>query len=110
MTLADLLILAFATWRLGDILITEDGPWQIVHKFRLVIVPMYIHSELEVLVIDEDTMLGQLFSCIRCMSVWTGAFWMLAWLVIPTPWIYLFALPFAFSGLAILIDTAVYKG
>lgn len=107
LTLIDILILAFATWRLADILIVEDGPWDIVLKFRNAIAMNY-NSEVDAYKY-KDSMFGKLFACIRCMSVWVGAFWMLMWLFLPTTILYVMAFPFAFSGAAILIDRLVYR-
>ena len=103
-----LIILAFATWRFADILVEEDGPWDIVLNFRNTIA-MYYDQDVDAYS-PKDDMIGQLFSCVRCMSVWVGAFWLLAWFILPTTLFYIIALPFAFSGMAILIDTMVYKG
>lgn len=50
----ELLILMLATWRLAHMLVLEDGPFQVIQRFRAM------------------TTLGGLLECIFCMSVWVA--------------------------------------
>lgn len=52
-----LFIYALATWRLAVMLVDEDGPFDVFDHVRR---------------IANRIGLGQLFSCIWCMSVWAG--------------------------------------
>jgi hypothetical protein len=53
--LPDLLIITLATWRLSYMLVSEDGPNQIIARLR------------------ARFSLGGLTDCIYCMSVWIAA-------------------------------------
>lgn len=54
-SLLDLLILAIAAWRLAYLLTHEDAPFGVMRRIR------------------ERDAFGRLFSCIRCVSIWTAA-------------------------------------
>lgn len=61
--IADLLLVALATWRLTSLLLYEDGPWAAFHRLRAW-AGVYRGGEM--------TTLAVLFSCVWCMSVWIG--------------------------------------
>jgi hypothetical protein len=50
-----LLLCALATWRLTHLLVAEDGPGDVVVKFRTWL---------------GDSALGALMDCFYCMSIW----------------------------------------
>lgn len=64
----DYLILALATWRISSLLVEESGPWQIFARLRARVGVRYDEN----LQRTADSMIGELFSCIWCMSVWIG--------------------------------------
>lgn len=76
-----LLLAALAVWRVSHLLAREDGPWDILAKFR--------HFA------------GPLFNCIYCLSVWVAipaALWFRA------SWVDSIFLWLAVSGAACLLD------
>lgn len=82
----DYLILILATWRIANLIVNEDGPYQMLAEFR--------HKAV------EHT---HLFECLWCFSVWIGAIMAIAYFFYPA-WTVLVALPFALSGGAIMVD------
>ena len=67
---------ALATWRVAHLLAAEDGPWDVVLRWR---------SRL------DDSQWGRLLDCFHCVSLWVAAplalalarsplQWLLAWL------------------------------
>jgi len=99
---------AFATYRISDILVNERGPWDICFKFRKLI--GIKHDGNMVPEVYPERFLTLLFSCIGCLSVWIGMIFFLIYNFLPF-WIFaLVSFPFAFSGLAVLIDSHTYKG
>lgn len=74
--LARVLIVGLAGWRLAALLTIEDGPWDLLARFRrLVGVPVL---DLGGPPIDEPEpgVLGKLFSCAWCLSPWVSLiFW-----------------------------------
>lgn len=53
-----LLLGALATWRLTHLLNAEDGPWDLLVRFRRAV---------------GDGMFGKLLDCFYCLSVWIAA-------------------------------------
>lgn len=49
---------ALATWRLAHLLVSEDGPWEIVARLRRRL---------------GDSALGRLMDCFGCASIWIAA-------------------------------------
>jgi hypothetical protein len=58
------LLLAFASYRLARMLVSEDGPFDMFDHIRRVANRVY---------------LGSLLSCIYCTSVWTAAILLVVW-------------------------------
>lgn len=85
-SLADLLILALATWRLAYLISKENAPFNLMGRFR------------------TRFPLGGGSSCIYCVSVWCAAFWLILWQTPLRPLVYLFAI----SGAALMLAT--YSG
>jgi|SRR5688572_9134944 len=75
-----------ATWRVTHLLAREDGPFDILVRFRTLL---------------GQGMLGRLFDCFYCLSIWVAA--PLAWVIFKNPWD-LFLAWLALSGAACLID------
>jgi len=95
------IILSLSTWRISNLLVNEDGPWDILIRFRGIIGVHYVLS-----VRAGKNVVARAFLCIWCLSVWVGLFATLAFLV--TPNITIIALtPFALSAVAIIIGEIV---
>ena len=56
--------------------------------------------------IVPDKFFAQLLSCVWCTSIWVGAGWLIAWLVMPEA-ASAFAALFAFSAVAILVENQI---
>jgi hypothetical protein len=103
-----LVLAAFATFRISDILVSERGPWDICfHLRRLVGIKHDGNMDPE---IYPEKFLPLLFSCVGCMSVWVGAAVMFVYLCLPAIFSLLIVVPFGLSGAAVLIDSLQYKG
>jgi hypothetical protein len=95
LNLLKFLIGCLATWRLAALLISDYGPFDVFEKLR---------KRLGVYFQDEygrpNSLLGKLFSCMWCMSIWSGT---LATLICMSP-LWWLMVPFAFSAVAIVIE------
>lgn len=97
MSILDFAILSLATRRIASLLVYEDGPWEILGKFRCWVGVTY----------DEHSrpcaasVLGKLFQCSFCVSLWVGLALMTAFTLWPSPtrWI---TTVFALSAIAII--------
>lgn len=94
------LILALATWRLSNLLVNEDGPWQMFTRLRTLAGVRYNGEDFQ---LEAPTMLAGAFACIWCMSVWVGLFWWALWNAWPSLALWT-TTPLAFSAAAILVD------
>lgn len=82
----DFLILSLAVWRLSNLLVNEDGPYQMLAEFR--------HKAVNI---------THLFECVWCLSIWLGLIAAVAYYFYPF-WTVAAALPLALSAGAILAD------
>lgn len=89
-----LTLAALAAWRLAYMLTSELGPWDIFARMRDRLGVPYLRADGW-----PDSNVGRLFSCIKCMSVWTSALFGFLCLT-PLWWI---CLPFALSAPAVLV-------
>ena len=95
----DYLILGLATWRISNLLVNEDGPWDIFPKLRHLAGVRYDeHSNAY-----STTALSKLAMCVWCLSLYlagvlTLAYWFWPNIAIPI------SLPFALSAMAVLVD------
>ncbi len=93
-----LLILAFGVMRWSSLLAYEGGPHDLFSKLRHEVGVLY----------DEHsnpygtTMLSRGILCTRCNSIWVGVIVAVLYAIYP-PLITLVMLPFALSGMAILL-------
>lgn len=93
------LILAFANWRIAQLLTGDEaGPYNLLHRLRHIVGVRQIAQGTY-----GENEFAALFVCIWCMSIWTGllitlAFWL--WPQVTKRAL----LPFALSGAAILLD------
>lgn len=94
----EIVILAFATWRLTSLLVWEDGPFEVFAKLRHRLGVRY----------DETSMaygtnwFAKGVICPACASVWFGILWGVAYLLWRPTWF--IALPFALSAGAIALE------
>jgi hypothetical protein len=80
------ILAALAIWRLTSLLAHEDGPWNIIRKFRRSL---------------RSWHLGEVVSCFYCLSVWIAL--PFAWFVGGTP-VEIVVVWWALSGAAILLE------
>ena len=100
MSLANVIVLALATWRIASLLAYEDGPYNILVKFRFKLGIGYDEYANQV----GTSMIAKLFMCVWCLSLWVGLIVTLLYICLQD--IALFALlPFALSAVAIIIHT-----
>lgn len=69
MPLTDLLIIALAAWRLAYMLTSEDGPLAVFKRARDTLMKRAMNNDYDL----QPGTWGALFSCVYCMSIWTGA-------------------------------------
>jgi hypothetical protein len=101
--LTDLVILVFASWRLSNLLVEEEGPGNIFVKVRKYMGVYYDEYSQK----QTTGWLGDLFSCVWCMSIW-GSFILVSlnkWRVFRQHLI----LPLGLSGLVVLVHSAIRK-
>ena len=96
------LILALATWRLSNLLVNEDGPWQMFARLRA-LAGVRFNEEFQPY---ASTMMAGAFVCIWGMSVWIGLGMWAMWQAWPDSVMRL-AGPLALSAAAIMIDKVV---
>jgi len=102
-TIPEILIYFFAVWRVSSLFVREDGPGFLFRKLREK--AGIVHDGDEVALVP-DTFLAGVLSCVWCFSIWVGFFWTMLWLVSPE-WSLKIAVPFAFSGWAVLLDRII---
>ena len=113
-------VLGLATWRLSSLLVVEDGPWRVFRRIRRWaragewsqkgmdgnrLCPAEVQEVMMNAGRSEGFFSG-LLSCIWCTSVWVAAGLALGFFLLPVPAFY-FALVFALSSVAILIERIV---
>ena len=101
-----LIVYGLAIWRVSSLFVNEKGPWNVFLRLR--ILAGIQHDDNGTAYGIPDTFLAGVLSCIWCCSVWVGFFWTALWLVSSDTSLKL-AVPFAFSALAILIDSWMKK-
>jgi len=104
--LAEFLILAFATWRITNLLVDDNevGPYQILPWLRDKL-GVYYDEKNRKLGRNE---LGNMLLCPWCTSIWVGAIIALGYIVFPQLTLAL-TLLFALSGMSLLIRAAMHK-
>ena len=64
-------VYSLALWATSYILVFEDGPWGLLKKLRAFVGVYYTEATAaEVSTRQAHTMLGKLFNCPICLSVW----------------------------------------
>lgn len=95
----NLLILILATWRISSLLVNENGPFDWFDRFRYAIGVRHNDSGVSY----GTNVLGDLFSCVWCFSIWLGFILMISYVFYPNQTI-LACLPFALSAGAIALN------
>ena len=103
MNLVNFIIFGLATWRVSNLLVNEAGPFDVFTKIRERAGIEHVDG---VPTIVPDKFFAQLLSCVWCTSIWVGAGWLIAWLVMPEA-ASAFAALFAFSAVAILVENQI---
>ena len=103
-TLSEFIILILATFRISALLVWDKGPFDLFQKIRKLAGIEYIETQEGVALIKlvPETLLAELFDCIRCMSVWVAGAVLLLW-VLPIPVIDIIIVFFAVAGGVYLI-------
>lgn len=102
----DFIILALAIWRIGNMLVKEDGPWLMFEHLRLKagLMPQSADHPMGVRETDPPgRMPGSLFTCVWCMSIWVAGVWTVFYALNKkiASWA---AMPFALSAISCVID------
>lgn len=99
----ELVLLALACWRLSSLFVREDGPFDILAKFRY-----FIGVEFDEFSRPKPrNVIAGIFSCVWCMSVWIGG--VLAIFSAYSANIHTFLLvALALSSAAIVVDSLVF--
>jgi len=107
-SLADLLVIALAVWRLSYMFVWEDGPFDLIRTLREQVgVRIDPHTNLPIVpdhVTGVDKFFAGIFSCVYCLSVWTAIFFTGLYLV-NSLFAVVLAVPFALSACAIAINS-----
>jgi len=102
MDIIDLIVYGLAIWRISSLFVNEAGPGNIFLKLR----------EWAGIQFDGDmvpeTFIAGVLSCTWCFSIWASFFLTAFWLISPE-WSLKLSVPFAFSGIAILLDVAIKR-
>lgn len=93
------LLFVLAIWRLSKLLMTDDGPFDIIARARTRL-GVYEYKEYG----ERVNFWRGLLSCIYCTSLWVSAFFVLALMLANIPLDYPIARIFAYSGGAVLVE------
>lgn len=104
MDISHLLIYGIAVWRIASLFVNEDGPGFVFRHIREF--AGITHDDGGNVFEIPDNFWAQLLSCVWCFSVWVSFFMTIFWLASPF-WSLRFAVIFAFSGVAILVDKVI---
>jgi len=102
MELLDFIILSLATWRISNLIVDEDGPWDILAKFRKFVGVFYDERSVR----QGGNIIANAMVCVWCISIWIAAFITGIFLIAPEITI-IVALPFAMSAFAIIIGEII---
>jgi hypothetical protein len=98
-TIIEFIILGLATWRLSNLFVYEDGPFDIFGKIRYIIGVRY----------DERSspfgtnVIASGLSCVWCTSMWIGIIITIFYVAASNVAVFI-SLPFALSGVASIIE------
>lgn len=98
------LVYGMACWRLTSLLIREEGPYNSFGIIREWV--GIIHDSDRKPMGYPETLLGKLFECSWCLSVWIAGALVLGYIFLPTISFY-FALWLSLSTITILIEEVI---
>ena len=102
MDITDLIVYGLAIWRISSLFVNEAGPGNIFLKLRERVGIQFDGDMV------PETFIAGVLSCVWCFSIWASFFLTIFWLISPE-WSLKFSVPFAFSGIAILLDVAIKR-
>ncbi|MHA2118165.1 MAG: DUF1360 domain-containing protein [Candidatus Thorarchaeota archaeon] len=102
MTLIVLLSLSAATWRMSSLLVNEDGPRDMLAKFRYFIGVRYDELNFPI----GTNVVSRAFTCVWCLSVWVAIAFTILWLINESL-AFIISLPLALSAAAIIVENTV---
>lgn len=91
------LIGAIATWRITEILLDEDAPFELASHLRTQVRARASHH-----ILFKE--MSKAFNCVWCLSVWVG--WIVAILQLDKRW---FLTGFAYSAIAIFVHMSKWR-
>lgn len=100
-----MILLGLATWRVSSLLVSENGPGNILAKLR------YFTG----VRMDElsnpvgENVVADALTCVWCTSFWVGLLFFAVWLLNPQA-AYLISIPLALSTIAIVVEKVVTEG
>lgn len=104
--IVDFLIRVLATWRISNMLVSEEGPVALFIRLRRLVGVRVDEKGRSYVVGEEGAVLqpeiGKAMTCIWCLSPWVG----LVVALLPANWL----LPFALSAGALLVNKKVNDG
>lgn len=98
-TLLYLVLLGFATWNISSLLVREDGPFLVFARLRNR-VGVIVSAEG---IVYADNALGELFTCIWCMSRWVSLVLFVSFYFFPVFTTFI-CIVCSLSTIAILVD------
>lgn len=96
--------MALATWRISALFVHDDGPFDAFKRLREAVGVEHYDDGSHVQNCYKG--LAKLLTCVWCVSVWVGIFAVFGWAIAPALAIWLM-LPFALSGMAVLVEEVV---
>lgn len=106
MKIEELVIFGLTVWRISSLFVNERGPFNVFVKIREL--SGLMHDERGEVYMIPDTLLAGILSCVWCCSIWIGIGWAVFWIFFPILALKI-AVPFAFSAVAILLETMIRK-
>ena len=106
MSITSLIILSLAVWRLSYLLVDEEGPGDILVKFRWLIgirEKITVDGDKVSRVIETHGIIARLFRCVWCLSIWIA----LIFALIYTPDMWLTG-TFTLSGAALVWHKVIF--
>ena len=97
--LIEFIVLSLATWRISNLLMFEEAPFNILGRFRNLIGVKETYDDSKL----WEGFISGLFSCMYCFSMWVG-------LILAISIYNNFILGFGLSASAVLIEAILSKG
>lgn len=100
--LPDYAVLALAAWRLTRLISSEDGPWDMLARFRYMLGVRYD----EYSVAYGTNVVSKAVLCVWCFSMWVAAALSVAYWISPKL-TRAFCVPFALSAATIIVEESL---